>query len=128
MKTFKNPKSPSFSIFIAIIAILTISVGCSKKNDYNTTPSNPKGVTQGANEVFIQGSSFSPSTLTVTVNTTVIWTNKDSYAHTVTSDATMFDSGNMDSNDIYSFQFSTKGSYKYHCSYHSGMTGTIIVQ
>jgi plastocyanin len=128
MKTFKDSKSASFSIFIAIIAILTTSVGCSKKNDYNTTPSNPKGVTPGANEVSIQGSSFSPSTLTVAVNTTVTWTNKDSFAHTVTSNSVMFDSGNMDYNATYSFQFTTIGSYKYHCSYHSGMTGTIIVQ
>ena len=130
MKTLKNPQASSFFLFLAIITLLTSSVGCSKKNDYNTTPSNvtPSGGTQAANEVFISGSSFSPATLTVAVNTTVVWTNKDGYAHTVTSNTALFDSGNMDGNATYSFQFTTKGSYKYHCAYHSAMIGTIIVQ
>ena len=129
MKTLKKSQTASFFFFLAII-ILTSSVGCSKKNDYNTTPSNPNpsGGTQGANEVFISGSKFSPATLTVAVNTTVTWTNKDGYAHTVTSNTALFDSGNMDSNASFSFQFTTKGSYMYHCAYHSAMTGTIIVQ
>ncbi len=128
MKTIKNHQPVNSFLLITILALLMASVGCSKKNDYNTNPSPKVGGTQGSNEVMISGSSFGPGTLTVAANTTVTWTNKDSFAHTVTSDATMFDSGNMDNNATYSFLFTTKGSYKYHCSYHPGMTGTIIVQ
>jgi len=135
MKTKKNAQSVRFLLFLTLIVFFSTSIGCSKKNDYNTFPSKTTGGTQGASEVFITGSSFSPATLTVAVNTSVTWTNKDGVAHTVTSDSPMFDSGNLAAYDsynytyaTYSFQFTTKGSYKYHCSYHSGMTGTIIVQ
>ena len=79
-------------------------------------------------QVLLQSSVFNPTTLTVAANTTVKWTNKDSYAHTVTSDSTMFDSGNLPSAGTYSYKFTTKGTYKYHCNYHSMMKGTIVVQ
>lgn len=128
MKTIMNHQPFNLSMLLAIICLLTASIGCSKKSDYNTNPSLQVGGIQGANEVMISGSSFGPGTLMVAANTTVTWTNKDNSAHTVTSDATMFDSGSMDNAATYSFLFTTKGSYKYHCSYHSGMTGTIIVQ
>ena len=128
MKTIKNYQTVNLFMLLAIIGLLTASMGCSKKSDYNTNPSPQVGGTQGANEVMISGSSFGPGTLTIAANTTVTWTNKDNYAHTVTSDATLFDSGSMDNNATYSFLFTTKGSYKYHCSYHSGMTGTIVVE
>jgi plastocyanin len=80
-----------------------------------------------ANEVYLSGSAFSPTTITVTVNTTIKWTNKDGIAHTVTSDSGLFDSGNMNSNTTYSHQFTAAGSFNYHCAYHSMMTGTVIV-
>jgi plastocyanin len=128
MKTIMNHQLVNLLMLIAIVVLLTASIGCSKKSDYNTNPSPQVGGTQGANEVLISGSSFGPGTLTVAANTTVTWTNKDSYAHTVTSDATLFDSGSMDNAATYSFLFTTKGSYKYHCAYHPGMTGTINVQ
>jgi plastocyanin len=82
---------------------------------------------QGANEVYIQGSAFSPATITVAVNTTVVWTNKDGIAHTVTSDTDVFDSGNMAANATYSFTFTTAGTYPYHCTYHPGMLGSVVV-
>lgn len=80
-----------------------------------------------ANEVYIKGMAFTPATLTVTVGTTVKWTNKDAVTHTVTSDTGLFDSGNIDQNGTSSHMFSTAGTYNYHCSIHPSMTGKIIV-
>jgi plastocyanin len=80
-----------------------------------------------ANEVWISGSTFNPSSISVALNTTIKWTNKDGIAHTVTSDAGLFDSGNMNSNSTFSHQFTTAGSFNYHCTYHSMMIGTVIV-
>jgi plastocyanin len=108
--------------------LLFLYSGCSKSADYNSAYKTTGGSgSPGANEVWIQGSAFSPSTITVPANTAVTWTNKDSYAHTVTSDVAMFDSGNMGANSTYSFTFTTKGTYSYHCSIHASMTGTVIV-
>jgi plastocyanin len=82
---------------------------------------------QGADEVWIEGSAFNPVTITITANTTVKWTNKDGMAHTVTSDTGDFDSGNLDANATYSHTFTTTGTFPYHCSYHSLMLATVIV-
>ena len=82
---------------------------------------------QGANEVWIESFAFNPVTITVTTNTTVIWTNMDGIAHTVTSDTGDFDSGNLDSNATFSHTFTTAGTFPYHCTYHPDMLGSVIV-
>lgn len=104
---------------LLIFTVLTILLGCSKSKD-TTTPV--------ANEVLIQSFAFSPSTITVSVNTTITWTNKDAAAHTVTSDNGLFDSGNMNTDATYSHQFTTAGTFPYHCTYHSNMLARVIVQ
>lgn len=96
-------------------------------NPTNANMNNSNTGNPGANEVFIQGMAFSPATLTVTAGTTVKWTNKDGVTHTVTSDNTLFDSGNVLPNGIYSYTFSTAGTYTYHCSIHTSMKGTVVV-
>jgi plastocyanin len=125
MKTYLKS---SFIFLILFAALHTGITGCSKSNDYNTTPTPTPVGTKGANEIWIQSSKFDATTLTVAVNTTVKWTNKDSFDHTVTSDSTMFDSGNLPAGGTFSYQFTGKGTFKYHCNYHAAMKGTIIVQ
>ncbi len=79
--------------------------------------------------------SFNPGSITVVigVNNTVIWTNDDSASHTVTSSsapagAQRFDSGNLNANATFTVTLTVPGTYQYHCSYHSWMTGTITVK
>jgi plastocyanin len=80
-----------------------------------------------ANNVTIQGDAFSPSNLTVKVGDTVTWINNDNHDHTVTSDTGAFNSGNIANGSTFSFTFNTVGTYSYHCSIHTSMTGTIVV-
>jgi plastocyanin len=130
MKIRKSSEALGFIPFLTLTALLSTSIGCSKANsgDYgNNNTSNTTGATREANEVWIENSNFNPTAITVAANTTVIWTNKDGMAHTVTSDATMFDSHNLPVGNSFSFQFTTKGTYTYHCNYHASMTGTIVV-
>ena len=77
--------------------------------------------------VVIKDFSFSPSSLTIPAGTTVTWRNQDSAAHTVTSTTPAFDSGNLDSGGHFSFTFVKAGTYQYVCSYHSNMTGQIVI-
>ena len=120
MKTkIENSKAILRLLAVLFIAIY-FSSGCSKSN---TTTNNPS-----SNEVFIQSFAFSPSTITISVNTTVTWTNKDAAAHTVTSDIALFDSGNLATNATYSHQFTTIGTFNYHCTYHPAMLAKVIVQ
>src|SRR5499433_580700 len=71
--------------------------------------------------------SFGPQELKVKAGTTVTWTNEDDIPHTVVS-PNNFRSKPLDSEDKYSFTFSTPGTYKYFCSLHPHMTGTIVVE
>jgi hypothetical protein len=49
-------------------------------------------------------------------------------AHTVTSDTgTMLSSGSMAKGDTYSMTFDEAGTFDYHCEFHSGMAGKVIV-
>ena len=77
--------------------------------------------------VSIDNFTFAPAELTVKVGTTVTWTNHDDIPHTVVS-AGKFRSKTMDTDDHYSFTFTAAGDYKYFCSLHPHMTGTIKVE
>lgn len=84
---------------------------------------------------------YAPDTVTVMigVNNTVEWMNNDTVsgkgtAHTVTVNSQptggnwpVAGSGNMPVNTTYSFTFTVPGTYTYYCTYHSWMTGTVVV-
>lgn len=77
-------------------------------------------------QITIKNFAFNPNSITIKSGTTVVWTNKDSTAHTVTGDS--FSSGQIQPGESFQFAFSTPGTYNYHCSIHPSMTGKIIVQ
>ena len=113
-----------------LFAILVISNSCNKSSYNNMTgmTGNTGGTGgPGTNEVFIQGMAFNPSTISITTNTTITWTNKDAVGHTVTSDTGLFDSGTIGTNGTYSFTFVNAGTYTYHCKIHPAMIASVIV-
>ncbi len=114
---------------LPIFSILLV-YGCSKSSSIygNPNPNPNPGPTKGSNAVYIQNLAFNPASLTVSVNTTVTWTNKDAIAHTVTSDTGLFDSGSLGSGGTFSHTFAQAGTYTYHCAIHTYMTAKIIVQ
>ena len=83
--------------------------------------------TASQNSVAIQNYAFNPSTLTIQKGATVTWKNYDSVQHTVTSDSGAFSSPRLSTGDTYTYQFNNTGSFSYHCSIHTYMTGTIVV-
>jgi plastocyanin len=105
-------------------AYSTNSAGTAYGNEVSFTT----GSIAAGNEVSIMSSSFSPKILTVSVNTTVKWTNSDGIAHTVTSDNAVWNSGNISAAGTFSFTFTATGTFNYHCTFHPSMTGTVIVQ
>jgi len=109
-------------VVFALLLILLLVNSCSKSSSNEPVVTPP-----ASNTVTIQSMAFSPSTITITAGSTVKWTNNDAIAHTVTSNTGAFDSGNMAAGATYSYTFSTAGTYNYHCTYHSGMTGTVMV-
>jgi plastocyanin len=89
----------------------------------------PFGVRAHAEEikVTIDNFTFSPAELKVKVGDTVTWTNHDDIPHTVVS-AGKFRSKTMDTDNTFTFTFTSAGDYKYFCSLHPHMTGMIKVE
>jgi plastocyanin len=87
----------------------------------------PKAV---AKEITIDNFSYNPAKLTVPVGTKVTWINQDDVPHTVTSSAKprRFNSGTLDTEDRFSYVFTTPGTYKYFCAVHPHMTAQVIVK
>ena len=92
---------------------------------------------QGTIQVTIQNMTFLPRQVTITTGQTVEWVNNDPYAHTVTSGnpadndvGQVFDSGNINAGQTFSFKFNNAGTFKYFCRIHGAqaMSGTVVVQ
>lgn len=98
-------------------------------NGTNGTSSPSTTTPTATNSVVIENFAFSPSNITVKKGTTVSWTNKDSTAHTVTENDSQTgpDSGNLANGKSYSFTYNAVGTFKYHCSIHPNMVGTVTV-
>jgi len=78
--------------------------------------------------VLVENFMFTPNSLTVPAGTTVTWTTLDGEPHTVSSDAGLFRSGALDTNDSFAFKFDQPGTYHFTCSIHPQMVGTIVVE
>lgn len=81
------------------------------------------------NQVAIKDYMFEPMSLSVAAGTKVTWVNHDDIPHTIVESTASktFRSAALDTNDSYSFIFTKPGTYKYFCTLHPQMVGTIVV-
>jgi plastocyanin len=79
-------------------------------------------------DVAIDNFTFTPSTITIPVGTTVTWVNHDDVPHTVTSNDKVLASKAMDTDEKFSHLFAAPGTYAYFCGVHKHMTGEVIVK
>jgi len=106
------------TVLCVLVAALAVFAGCGKKAE-KTTPKTTE------NEIKIANFAFSPDTITVTTGTEITWINEDSTVHTVTG--ADFESGEIKPGQSFNHTFSSPGTYDYHCSIHSSMTGQVVV-
>ncbi len=78
-------------------------------------------------KVTIDNFTFTPAEVKAKVGDTVTWTNHDDIPHTVVA-AGKYRSKTLDTDGAFSFTFTTAGDYKYFCSLHPHMTGTVKVE
>ena len=102
----------SLGIFAVAAATLRLHSGAARAEDI---------------AVHIDNFTFAPAQLNVKVGDTVTWKNHDDIPHTIVSTG-KFRSKTLDTDDSYSFTFTASGDYKYFCSLHPHMTGTIKVE
>jgi plastocyanin len=99
---------------LLLLPLLVAAAAVTRATDQDTT-------------ISIRDFSFSPTATTVAAGTTVRWKNLDGEPHTVRGVETDFRSGALDQNDSFAFKFDKPGTYRYVCSIHPQMTGTIVV-
>jgi amicyanin len=81
-----------------------------------------------AEDVQIDNFTFNPPEITVKAGATITWTNGDDIPHTVVAKEHQFRSKTLDTDDKFSFTFTTPGVYEYFCSLHPHMVGKIVVR
>lgn len=140
--TMRRPTSHFLVLSILAVLAAAFLAACGGGTSDGASPVAP-GSTAPSGEnvaVAIEDYAYSPSPLTISPGTTVIWTNKDSASHTVTSadgpstDAEttgLFDSGMMSKGNTFSYTFTEAGTYNYLCTPHRSMASmhaVVIVQ
>ena|SRR6185437_726348 len=109
-----------FAIAVTALAIGVLLVNVARASD-ETGKALPTQIT-------VDNFTFTPGTLTVPVNSTVTWMNKDDVPHVIASTDGLFRSKGLDTDDHFSYTFTKPGTYSYFCSIHPKMVGKIVVQ
>jgi plastocyanin len=78
--------------------------------------------------VTISDNTYSDTTVSVEVGQAVRFENEGDSKHTATAADLSWGSGTMNGDDTFSRYFDEPGEYDFFCSYHSSMTGTVIVE
>jgi len=122
---------PLLAIVVTIVSIgaftLVIpAVSAQSTSTTSTGVANVSIVSGAKNED--NGLFFSPANITVVlgVNNTVVWTNHDSTNHTVVALDNSY-SATLTPGQTYTHTYTTPGVYKYHCTIHLWMTGSVTV-
>ena len=78
--------------------------------------------------VVIEGTTFSPASLTVASGDSIMWLNKDPFPHTATSKAGGFDSQVIAAGESWKYVTRKKGDFAYLCTLHTTMKGVLRVK
>ena len=104
---------------ITLVAILlAAATAC------GSSPMRPTPTSMGAT---IVSGGFTPNPISLSVGSTVTWTNKDTIAHAITADGGTFSSGAIAPNGQYSYTFPSAGTFTYRDPSSPNMVGTVNV-
>ena len=122
-------------------ALLALAIGgCGDDEDEPTTPAVESPTTEQTDtsggggdtvDVVMKDTAFVPQDIEVESGQTILWTNEDPFAHTVTKEAGPgddFDSGDVEGGGTYEQTFTDAGEIDYVCTIHPQQTGTITVK
>jgi plastocyanin len=113
--------------FLIILAVAGLALGLAACS--SSSKSSGSGAAASVDKITIQNTEFvNGDKVTAKAGATVSIENKDSFAHTVTSDDNAWTSVSVDANANPTFTAPTKpGVYKFHCNIHSNMHGILTV-
>jgi len=110
-----------------------LSDGCDV-SDVGSTFASAGGSASQIHSVNIEASQFNPTIKNISTGDTVRWiltqynSDPNNYQHTTTSNTSgIWDSGAMNLGSTYAHTFTAPGTYEYHCTIHSFMSGVVNV-
>jgi plastocyanin len=109
---------------VSLLLLLAVA-GCGGDSSKSAAPKGPESAT-----VNIASFKFKPDPIKVRAGGSVTWTNRDSASHTAQTEGAAkgaFHTGTLKKGSTKRIAFRTPGRYKYFCSYHRFMTGTVEV-
>jgi plastocyanin len=127
----------TYSLLALVPAALILACGSEESTGFNPPPTIAD-VKIVLNASLKTSTAYNPNPFTVSLNgqpsVTVVWGNDDvaganGVSHTVTEDGNSptFDSEGMDQGETFEHVFAAAGTYNYHCKFHEGMIGKVIV-
>ncbi len=109
-------------IITGVLLCSILLASCAKPEG---TPARPPAKTY---TVMMEGMTFMPDVVTVSVGDTILWVNQDLVAHTATSQTGGFDSKLVDVRKSWRYTTDRPGDFDYVCSLHPTMTGRLHVR
>jgi plastocyanin len=111
-------------IRVALIAILAIALIVPSAAAAVPRGGEPLGTTPVQRIRMVDGNQFRPQRVTISRGTRVRWINRDNVSHTTTGSS--WDE-TLSPGERFSRRFRRAGTFRYQCTIHFGMTGTIVV-
>jgi plastocyanin len=115
-------------ITAGLLIILAALASCGGGGDGTATPA-VQAVTcpaSGTTDVSIEAAAFSPTSVAISANGIVKWTNNDVSTHTVTGATGLFDA-QVNPGGSVCFQFTRAGTYSYSDTTNPSMAGSVTV-
>jgi plastocyanin len=105
----------------AALALLLLTTGSGAPASAAPTATASRSVT-----VNIKDLKYKPPTIDINPGDRVVWVNLDKVKHTATKGGS-FTTGKIKPGNAVAVRFSSKGTYRYHCTLHEEMFGKIVV-
>jgi plastocyanin len=112
------------AVIVPVVAVVAVVVTNFVSEDQQGTQS---GSAAAPDTVVIKNFSFSPKPITVKIGSTITVINDDNTTHTLTADDGAFNTGDLGGGQRGSVTVDRAGTYRYHCTIHTFMTGTARV-
>jgi len=127
-----QPAQPAAAMFLRILAPIFICLAAFFTNFYPVYAENFQVTIPPGAATSIENEAFIPSTISVPINSTVMWTNNDTTPHTVTANnesdgSQLFDSGFLSPGQTFEVTFDKTGNYHYQCMLHPFMRGNVMI-
>ena len=132
-------RAKTLIILVSLLIVIIAISGCTQNQQINSNKKESSLVTdtqtinqpqiEGTYNIEISNFAFNPSEIKIKKGETVVWINRDSAPHTVTSDSgNEINSPQLSNEQVYSHLFSNTGTFNYYCSVHPSMKATVIVE